>query len=181
MVPTGIDRRSQNLRHLYLGMGLQFVFFSPRSNNCDFIRCNHPLHTGLWRLTLTQGKVVPTGIDRRSQNLRHLYLGMGLQFVFFPHDQITVISSGAYVLRFERECKHAWNAERRAKIVDACLVGKNPNTPNWSSMADDATTRGGIGVLGSSFYMCGVNTPALLLITWTWNRKASKISVPFTT
>ena len=45
--------------------------------------------------------------------------------------------------------------------VSACVVGKDPNTPNWSSMADDAITRGGIGVLGSLFCICecGSNLP----------------------
>ena len=40
-------------------------------------------------------------------------------------------------------------------FVSTCVVGKNPNTPNWSSMADDAITQSGIGVLGSPFYNCG--------------------------
>ena len=40
--------------------------------------------------------------------------------------------------------------------VSTCPVGKTPNTPSWSSMADDAITRGGIGFLGSPFYICGL-------------------------
>ena len=51
-------------------------------------------------------------------------------------------------------------------FVSACLVGKNPKTPNLSSMADDAITRGGIGVLGSRFYICGLNF--LSLWEWMW-------------
>ena len=40
-------------------------------------------------------------------------------------------------------------------FVSACVVGKNLNTPNWSSMADDAITQSGIGVLGCPpFYIC---------------------------
>ena len=35
---------------------------------------------------------------------------------------------------------------------------QNPNTPNWSSMADEAITQGGIGVLGSLFYVCGADS-----------------------
>ena len=31
----------------------------------------------------------------------------------------------------------------------ACVVGKNPNTRNWSSMADNAITQGGMACLGS--------------------------------
>ena len=42
-------------------------------------------------------------------------------------------------------------------FVSTCVVGKNPNTPNWSSMADDTITWGSIGVLGSLFYICGMN------------------------
>ena len=51
-----------------------------------------------------------------------------------------------------------------AKIVDAfclCLFPRvwlaNTQSPNWSSMADDAITRSGIGVLGSTFYICGTS------------------------
>ena len=41
-------------------------------------------------------------------------------------------------------------------FVSTCVVSKNRNTPSWSSMADDAITRGGIGVLGSPFYTTSV-------------------------
>ena len=43
-------------------------------------------------------------------------------------------------------------------FVSTCVVGKNPNTPNLSSMADDAITRSGIGVPGSPVYICGLYT-----------------------
>ena len=38
-------------------------------------------------------------------------------------------------------------------FVFACIVGKNQKTPKLSPMADDATTRGGIGGLGSLVYL----------------------------
>ena len=37
----------------------------------------------------------------------------------------------------------------------ACVVGKNPKTPNLSPMADDAIIQGGIGSLVSPLYICG--------------------------
>ena len=43
-------------------------------------------------------------------------------------------------------------------FVSTCVVGKNQNIPNGSSMDDDAITLGGIGVLGSLFYICGPNS-----------------------
>ena len=49
-----------------------------------------------------------------------------------------------------------------AKIVEAfafvstCVVGKNPDTPNLSPMADEAITRGDIRGLGSSSCICGL-------------------------
>ena len=43
-------------------------------------------------------------------------------------------------------------------FVSACVVGKNQNTPNLSSMANDAITRSGIGVPGSLVYICGYPT-----------------------
>ena len=68
----------------------------------------------------------------------------------FSHDQ------NNRDLHSELEDKHLRNAARCAKIisfkfVSSCMVGKNQNTPTWSSMhmADDAITWGSIGVLGS--------------------------------
>ena len=62
-------------------------------------------------LIFTMFSVLLTDIDQRSQNLRHLYSGMGLKlgvFGFFPRStKIVRVSSGAYVLRSEREDRHA--------------------------------------------------------------------------
>ena len=62
----------------------------------------------------------------------------------FPLDQSNCDSSDAYLLQSEREgkyVKHCRGHEDRGRIffafVSACVVGKNPNTPNWSSLADD--------------------------------------------
>ena len=53
--------------------------------------------------------------------------------------------------------KHHTASEDRVRIlfvfVSARMVGKNLNTPNWSSMADDTITQGGIGALGSPLYL----------------------------
>ena len=45
-------------------------------------------------------------------------------------------------------------------FVFACVVGKNPNSPNLSPMTDDAMTRVGIQGLGSPVYICGNNINA---------------------
>ena len=38
-----------------------------------------------------------------------------------------------------------------------CVFGQQkPEFPNWSSMVDSPTTWGGIGVLRSPFYICGL-------------------------
>ena len=79
-------------------------------------------------------------------------------------------SSGAYVLWSEYEdntMKHHMVREDLGRIlfalVSTCVVGKNPNTPNWSSMADDAITQSGIGVLGSFFFhICAISTTILV-------------------
>ena len=42
----------------------------------------------------------------------------------------------------------------RERIYFACVVGKNPNTPNLSPMADNAITRGSIPGLGSPMCIC---------------------------
>ena len=46
-----------------------------------------------------------TDINQRSQNLRHLYPGMGLKLGYsdFSRDQNNCDSSGAYILRSEYE------------------------------------------------------------------------------
>ena len=41
--------------------------------------------------------------------------------------------------------------------VFACVVGKNPQTPKLSPMADDTITWGSIGGLGSLVYICGLS------------------------
>ena len=43
-------------------------------------------------------------------------------------------------------------------FASMCVVGKNPNTPTWRTMADDTITWDSIGVLGSPFYICGCST-----------------------
>ena len=39
---------------------------------------------------------------------------------------------------------------------------QKPEHPNWSSVADNAILLGGIGDLGSSFYICGSNTSSVM-------------------
>ena len=44
-------------------------------------------------------------------------------------------------------------------LAFVCMVSKNPKTPNLSPMANDAITRGGLG-LGSPMYICAFYTGA---------------------
>ena len=68
-----------------------------------------------------------------------------------------------HVLRAERENNRTLKAAWRAKIVSAfvfafafaCVVCKNLKTPKLSTMAEDAITWGGIGILVSTLYICG--------------------------
>ena len=81
--------------------------------------------------------VLTTDIDRRCQNLRHLYpLHGGSNWVYsgFPHNQNSRELSAAYVLWSEREDKHAWNAIRHANIVDAFCLHLFPHV--WSANTD---------------------------------------------
>ena len=136
--------------------------------------------------------VHPTDLDRRSQNLRHLYPVMGLQlgvFMFFPN-QNKHDSSEAYELQSELEDKHAWNPAQHAKIVDAfvcvCFQAcgwQKHKYLRWSSMADNAITQSGIGVLGSPFYICGSPTVQrslnlVLLREWTRHHYALTLIYP---
>ena len=67
-----------------------------------------------------------------------------------------------HVLQTERKDKQAQNAARHTKILNAyvmrlffvCVVGKNRKTPKLSPVADNAITRGSIG-MGSLVYICG--------------------------
>ena len=118
--------------------------------------------------------VVPTDIDQRSQNLRHLYPRMGSNWGYsgFLATKITVI----HQVRMYCGLSMKINTCERAKIVDgvlfafvsSCVIVINPNAPNWSSMADNAITRGSIGVLGSPFYICGGTPQDSFLHTLTF-------------
>ena len=80
---------------------------------------------------------MPTDIDQRSQNLRHLDLGMGLN------------------LRVK-------NKRKVPRICCACIfafvVIKNPKTLKLSPMADDAITQDVIGGLRSLVFFCCTNS-----------------------
>ena len=52
-------------------------------------------------------------------------------------------------------------------FVSMCVVGKNPNTLNRSTMAEDIIILGGKGVLGLSFYICDMPLTLQHLITCT--------------
>ena len=95
----------------------------------------------------------------RFMNRHHFPSGMGFHlraFRFF-RDQNNCDSSVAYgtctqhSLSIINMCK---KLQRGAEIiflgfVSTCEAGKYLNTPNWSSMAEDAITQSGIGVTGS--------------------------------
>ena len=99
-----------------------------------------------------------TDIRGRSQNLRHFDPSMGLKLgVFgFSRNQNNRSSSGVYVTcifcgHSEREDKHVLKCHKVCEnwghicfaFVFACVVSKNPNTPNLSPIADDTITRTG--------------------------------------
>ena len=106
-------------------------------------------------------------MQERSQNLRHFYPGMGLKlgaFGFFPKLKWLWFVCHLHLLRSKCENKNVLKCCTVRKdhgricfeVIFACVVGKNPNTPNLSPMADDAITQGGIPGLGSLFYICGL-------------------------
>ena len=76
-----------------------------------------------------------------------------------------------HLLRSEREDKHALKVRMACEncggfcfvFVFACVVVKNPRTPNLSPMADNAITRGSIRGLGSPLYVCGCDISTLSL------------------
>ena len=66
-----------------------------------------------------------------------------------------------YGLRAKINRRETPHDVRRSWMHFVCVFpcewsAKKQNTPNWSFMADDANTQGGIGVLVSPFYICGV-------------------------
>ena len=88
----------------------------------------------------------------------------------FPLIKITMVpwfvrcGCHPHLLHFEREDKHALKCRMACEdhgrtcfaFVFACVVGKNPDTPNLNPMADDAITQGGIPGPGISFvYLWG--------------------------
>ena len=111
----------------------------------------------LW--PLCKRSISSTDIHRRSQNLRHFYPSMGLKlevFRFF-RNQNSRGSSGAYVTCIYWSQSVNINTHKRPHDVRrswkhlhcegfffffffACVVCKNPKTPDLSPMADHAIT-----------------------------------------
>ena len=78
-------------------------------------------------------------------------MGLKVGVFGFSPDQNNCDLSGAYVLQSEHEGKHKEMPHGAQRLwthlfafVFTCVVGNNRNTPNWSSIADSAITRGGI-------------------------------------
>ena len=94
-----------------------------------------------------------TDIDRRSQSLHYFITAWGSNWGYlgFSHNRNNSDSSGATVAgEWRLRCvKRSMVHEDRENIlfafVYACVVGKNPITHSWSSVADYAITRGSIG------------------------------------
>ena len=102
-----------------------------------------------------------TDTDQRSQNLCHLYPSMELQLGEFGFKITMIRQLRMYCgLRVKvNTCEMCTACEDHGRIsfafVSAWLVARNLNTPNWSYIADNTITQAGIGVLVSSFYICG--------------------------
>ena len=120
-----------------------------------------------WSQTSANDFYLSTDIDQIPQSApSSINPGMGLQLGYsgFSHDQNNHDSSGVYVncilLRESKTgVKRCMAHKDRGRIlfmfVPTCVVSKNRNTRNWSSMGDNTITAwGGIGVLGSPFYIC---------------------------
>ena len=85
-------------------------------------------------------------------------------FIVFPMIKIIVIINQVCMYCtavWAWSYKHLWNTARFAKIVcafvSACVVSKNLNTPNLSSMADDTITQGRVQSRSSGIsfpYLC---------------------------
>ena len=109
---------------------------------------------------------LPTDIQGRSQNLRHLYPDMGakLGVFWFSHNQNNRSSSGAYVtciycgLSMKKNMCKMLHGAWRFWIYLFCMCGwqRDPSTSNLSPMADNAITQGGIQCLGSPLYICAL-------------------------
>ena len=108
-----------------------------------------------------------------------IFIPAGLQlrvigfFLMINISMIYQVCYHLYLLQFEHEDKHEWKKSHCISfaIVFMCLVGKDPNTPNWLSMADNAITWGSMGGLGSPFYICDSNSLVLhlnFIPFWEW-------------
>ena len=106
-----------------------------------------------------------TDIDWRSKYLHHPYPVMGLQLgVFgFPVIKITVIHQ-VYMycsLSVKINMHEILHGPEGLWMHFVCIClrvwSAKPEYPSWNSMTDDTVTRGGIGVLESPFYICGMH------------------------
>ena len=162
-----------NLEHRYLIRGIWAVsgkqrgrkFFGKRRWREPWVMLPMVFIQHRWNLHVCppchfRWSVVATDIDWRSQNLRHLYPCMGFQLGYwgFPAIKIIVIRQVRMYccltvkINMRESCKACKNRVCVLfAFVSACVVSKNLNTPNLSSMADDPITQGGIGGPGSPF------------------------------
>ena len=117
------------------------------------------MHYGIWPQIETR--------DPRTGTIFILAWGSNWGNSGFSGEQNNRDSTGAYVLWSEREtgvkCYTACRNHEHIlfAFVSTCVVSKNPNIPNLSSMADDVITRGCVcdvitrGCVRSLFYTCG--------------------------
>ena len=123
-----------------------------------------------------------TDIDWRSQNLHYFITAWGSNWGYlgFSHNRNNSDLSGATVVGewrlrcIKRSMVHEDCENILFAFVYACVVGKNPITHSWSSMADYAITRGSIGefrdLLSISVDPCKV---AFLNVEWNKNFSSS--------
>ena len=78
---------------------------------------------------------------------------------FFPTIKIFVIRQVCVycdLINMHETPHGTWRLWTHFVCVCFCVCGwQKPEHPNWSSVADDAITRGSIGALGSPLYICG--------------------------
>ena len=152
---------------LYLWSKYKYVDDNQKTSNS----CN--VHSYfIWH---PKSSIVATDLDGRYQTSTPCYQhgGSNWGIQVFPMIKIRFVRCVCHPhqLRLDCEDKCVWKATWRARLahayackrslgnilfmfVSVWVVGKDPNTPNWSSMADDAITWVDMRDPGSPLYIC---------------------------
>ena len=97
--------------------------------------------------------------------------------------QVHMWSTSTVVWAWRQTCVKCGMVSETSTLMFAKIIGtfgcKNRNTPKWSSTTDNSIIWGGIGSLGSPFYICGGNITLISISTWSDRERIIRLCESF--